>query len=123
MGATIQNYTKTLLNSSTYNVQIDSSNSQNGMSDIHVNVDTTLGAVNLVLPQIRNFGNAYGNIKITVFDKGGASATNPITITTAPTTPPIPPTLINNTPSVVLNVNKGVLEVEVVDEDNWNSFS
>lgn len=120
MGATIQNYTKTLLNSSTYNVQIDSSNSQNGMSDIHVNVDTTLGAVNLVLPPIRTFGNAYGNIKLTVFDKGGASATNPITITPSIT---VPPTLINNAASVVLGINKGVLEVEVVDEDNWNSFS
>lgn len=114
MGATVQNFNT----AGSHNVIIDERNSQNGMSDIHVNVDTTLGAVALVLPDILTFGVGAGNIKVTVFDKGGASATNPITIATTPTSKG---SKINNLDSIVLNANYGVLEIEVVDDANWGA--
>lgn len=114
MGATIQNFNT----AGSHNVIIDASNSQNGMTDIHINVDTTLGAVGLVLPDITTFGNGAGNIRLIVFDRGGLSATNPITITSVLTSPV---TKINNLDSVVLNTNKGVLEIDVVDDNNWYS--
>ena len=108
MGATLQNF----VTAGTHAVAISKENATLNESDMHLVCDTTLGAMTLILPKISTLGNSGLAIKLTVFDKGGVSDINNITIQSTTD-------LINNAASVVLNTVKGVMEIVIADGDNW----
>lgn len=103
----------------TFNVLMDTTFSNAG-AELKILVDTTLGAVTLNLPAISTLGGGL-NGEMSIFDQGGNSAVNPITIVAFPNANPALANKINNSASVILNKNKGALEFELLDGVNWSA--
>ncbi len=99
----------------THTIAIDSGNIPNGLSEIHVEVDSTLGAIVLLLPEIAGIGTNTGAIEVSILDKGGVSATNSITITANESDE------INNAATVVLETNGGCIQLQISDSTNWSA--
>lgn len=102
---------------------------QLGESDLNVLADTTLGAVNFILPSINSLvgssaklGYAMGSsgsgvFSINITDIGNNASVNNITITTNPEDK-----FNGNISSAVINQNKGTAIVKPVANNLWNVF-
>lgn len=96
-------------------ILMDDTASHTGQNEFQIIVDTTLGPITLQLPKISTLGTAPQIIEMSIYDQSGTSAANPITITADPLDK------INNLASIILNTNKGQLQLEIVDGNAWGA--
>ncbi len=86
--------------------------------DVFLECDTTLGDVNLTLPNIADLNRSW-SVRLHIINKVGANKVNVIAYTTLL---PVPVTnLINGVASVTLSSVGDSCIVAVEDEDNWLS--
>lgn len=81
-------------------------------ADDVININTTLGATEIVLPNIVNQGLDYYPKKFTVNDTGGAAGTNPITISAVGNQ-------VNSAASTILNRNNVSSEIVIVSKTEY----
>jgi len=94
-------------------------------SDCNIQCDTSLGAVNLVLPKISELLNqisrqgysvgAVGIFSLYITDISNNAFNNNITIITGSGD-----SFSNNIPSVVINTNNGSVAIKPISETSWN---
>ena len=100
------------------NILIDSDNGNVGKDDIFITVDSTLGAVTLVLPAISTLGNATC-VRLSILDQAGTSRTHAISLMASGTD------IISG--STVIDVNGSQLQLSISDPTpttgKWASIS
>lgn len=81
---------------------------------VQLNVDTTLGPVNITLPKISDL-NGFNNVKIFVADLNNTAGTNPINILPAP----LSTDKVSGQATGQIATNGGAAIIQVADSDNW----